>query len=52
MLLVARKTLPADDLKSLVAYMKAHPRDAKFVNQNASAQVGLADLLMTDLLIG
>ena len=40
MLLVARKTLPADDLKSLVAWMKAHPGDAKFVNQNASAQVG------------
>jgi len=39
MLLVAKKTLPADDLKSLVAYMKAHPGDAKFVNQNASAQV-------------
>jgi len=34
MLLVAKKTLPADDLKSLVAYMKAHPGDAKFVNQN------------------
>jgi tripartite-type tricarboxylate transporter receptor subunit TctC len=40
MLLVARKTLPADDLKTLVAWMKAHPDDAKFVNQNASAQVG------------
>jgi tripartite-type tricarboxylate transporter receptor subunit TctC len=40
MLLVAKKTLLADDLKSLVAYMKAHPGDAKFVNQNASAQVG------------
>jgi tripartite-type tricarboxylate transporter receptor subunit TctC len=38
--LVAKKTLPADDLKSLAAYMKAHPGDAKFVNQNASAQVG------------
>jgi tripartite-type tricarboxylate transporter receptor subunit TctC len=40
MLLVATKKLPADDLKSLVAWMKAHPGDAKFVNQNASAQVG------------
>jgi tripartite-type tricarboxylate transporter receptor subunit TctC len=40
MLLVAKKTLPADDLKTLVAWMKAHPGDAKFVNQNASAQVG------------
>ena len=40
MLLVATKKLPADDLKSLVAWMKAHPEDTKFVNQNASAQVG------------
>src|SRR6202166_577919 len=40
MLLVAKKALPADDLKTLVAWMKAHPGDAKFVNQNASAQVG------------
>jgi len=40
MLLVAKKTLPANDLKSLVGWMKAHPGDAKFVNQNASAQVG------------
>ena len=40
MLLVAKKTLPANDMKSLVAWMKAHPGDAKFVNQNASAQVG------------
>jgi tripartite-type tricarboxylate transporter receptor subunit TctC len=40
MLLVAKKTLPADNLKTLAAWMKAHPGDAKFVNQNASAQVG------------
>jgi tripartite-type tricarboxylate transporter receptor subunit TctC len=40
MLLVARKDLPANDLTTLVAWMKAHPGDAKFVNQNASAQVG------------
>src|SRR5579862_3385459 len=39
-LLVATKALPADDLKSLVAWMKQNPGDAKFVNQNASAQVG------------
>lgn len=46
MLLVAKKTLP-------VAYMKAHPGDAKFVNQNASAQVGgllLQKLTGTELL--
>ena len=40
MLLAAKKDLPANDLKTLVAWMKAHPGDAKFVNQNASAQVG------------
>jgi tripartite-type tricarboxylate transporter receptor subunit TctC len=40
MLLVAKKALPADDLKTLVAWMKAHPGDAKFVNQNASAELG------------
>jgi len=40
MLLVAKKTLPADDLETLAAWMKAHPGEAKFVNQNASAQVG------------
>ena len=39
-LLIARKTFPADDLKSLVEWMKAHPGDAKFVNQNASGQIG------------
>jgi tripartite-type tricarboxylate transporter receptor subunit TctC len=39
-LLVARKAFPADDLKSLVAWLKTHPGDAKFVNQNASGQIG------------
>ncbi len=38
--LVARKAFPADDLKSLIAWMKAHPGDAKLVNQVAAAQVG------------
>jgi tripartite-type tricarboxylate transporter receptor subunit TctC len=38
-LLVARKTLPANDLKSLVAWMKARPGEAKFVNQFAAAHV-------------
>ncbi len=48
-LLVARKTLPADDMKTLVAWMKAHPGDAKFVNQNAAAQVsGLLLEKLTD----
>ena len=40
MLLVAKKTLPADNLDALAVWMKAHPGEAKFVNQNASAQVG------------
>ena len=39
-LLIARKSFPADDLKSLVDWMKAHAGEAKFVNQNASGQVG------------
>jgi len=48
-LLVATKALPADDLKALVAWMKAHPGDAKFVNQNASAQIsGLLLQKLTD----
>jgi tripartite-type tricarboxylate transporter receptor subunit TctC len=53
MLLIAKKALPADDLKGLVAWMKAHPGDAKFVNQNASAQVGgllLQKLTSTEVL--
>jgi len=39
-LLLAPKAFPADDMKTLIAWMKAHPGDAKFVNQNATAQVG------------
>jgi tripartite-type tricarboxylate transporter receptor subunit TctC len=39
-LLVARRGFPADDLKSLVAWLKAHPGEAKLVNQVAAAQVG------------
>ena len=38
-LLVARKTLPANDLRELIAWMKAHPGEARFVNQLAAAQV-------------
>src|SRR5215468_9652192 len=38
-LLVAKKNLPANDLKGLVEWMKANPGEAKFVNQNAAAQV-------------
>ena len=39
-LLLAPKAFAADDMKALIAWMKAHPGDAKFVNQNATAQVG------------
>jgi tripartite-type tricarboxylate transporter receptor subunit TctC len=39
-LLIARKTFPADSLKDLVTWLKAHPDDGKFVNQNASGQLG------------
>ena len=38
-LLVARKTLPANDLREVIAWLKAHPGEAKFVNQLAAAQV-------------
>ena len=38
-LLIARKGFPANDLKGLVAYMKANPGKATFVDQNAAARV-------------
>src|SRR5258705_11934081 len=38
-LMVGKKALPANDLKGLVAWMKANPDKIKFVNQNAAAQV-------------
>jgi len=38
-LMVAKKALPADDLRGLVAWMKANPDKITFVNQNAAAQV-------------
>jgi len=53
-LLVARKGFPADTLKALVKDLKAHPGDAKFVNQNASGQIGallLEKLTGTQVLI-
>jgi tripartite-type tricarboxylate transporter receptor subunit TctC len=46
-LMVAKKDLPASDLRTLVAWMKANPGAAKFVNQNAAAQV--TGILMTQL---
>src|SRR5215467_9304554 len=48
-LLVAKKNLPANDLRTLVAWMKANPGEAKFVNQNAAAAItGLLLQQMTD----
>jgi tripartite-type tricarboxylate transporter receptor subunit TctC len=38
-LMVAKKALPANDLKGLVAWMKANPGKITFVNQNAAAHV-------------
>jgi tripartite-type tricarboxylate transporter receptor subunit TctC len=38
-LMVAKKNLPADNLKDLVAWMKANPGKINFVNQNAAANV-------------
>ena len=37
-LILGRKGLPADDLKGLVAWMRANPGKATFANQNAAAQ--------------
>jgi tripartite-type tricarboxylate transporter receptor subunit TctC len=39
-LLVARKGFAPNSLKDLVAWLKEHPEGAKFVNQNASGQLG------------
>ncbi len=38
-LMVAKKTLAANDLKGLVAWMKANPGKGLFVNQNAAARL-------------
>jgi len=38
-LIVAKKDLPADNLKDLVSWMKANPGKINFVNQNAAANV-------------
>src|SRR5262245_19790681 len=38
-LMIARKGFPADDLKGLVAYAKANPGKATFVDQNAAAKL-------------
>ena len=38
-LMVAKKNLPANRLNELVAWMRANPGEAKFVNQNAAAAV-------------
>jgi tripartite-type tricarboxylate transporter receptor subunit TctC len=38
-LLLAGKTFEPDDLKELVAWMKANPGKARFANQNAAARV-------------
>jgi len=37
--MVAKNNLPADNLKGLVAWMKANPGKINFVNQNAAANV-------------
>jgi tripartite-type tricarboxylate transporter receptor subunit TctC len=53
-LLIVRDGFPAPNLKALVDWMKAHPGDVKFVNQNASGQLGallLQKLTNTQVLI-
>ncbi|MBV8030555.1 MAG: tripartite tricarboxylate transporter substrate binding protein BugD [Betaproteobacteria bacterium] len=39
-LLIARKNFPADDLKGLVAWMKANPGSATLVEQTSAAKLG------------
>lgn len=46
-LLVAKQTLPANDLKGLVALLKADPGKITFVNQNAAGQ--LSGILLQQL---
>ncbi len=53
-LILGRKSFPADDLKGLVAWMKANPGKATLANQNASAQTAgvlLQQLTGTSLLL-
>ena len=48
-LLLGRKDLPANRLNELVAWMKAKPGEAKFVDQNAAARIsGLLLQQLTD----
>ena len=48
-LLLARKTFPADDLRSVVTWMKAHPGEVKFGTAGATARlVGLSLEKLTD----
>src|SRR3954466_8699016 len=39
-LLIGRKDLPANRMSELVAWMRANPGAAKFIDQNAAARVG------------
>ena len=39
-LLVARKAFPADNLKTLVAWMRAHPGETRFGNGSAATRLG------------
>jgi tripartite-type tricarboxylate transporter receptor subunit TctC len=53
-LILARKGLPADDMKGLVAWMKANPGKATLANQQATAQTAgvlLQQLTGTSLLL-
>ena len=53
-LILGRKSLPADDMKGLIAWMKANPGKATFANQQASAQTAavlLQQLTGTEVLL-
>jgi tripartite-type tricarboxylate transporter receptor subunit TctC len=46
-LLVARKGFPADDLKGMVAWLKANPGKATFVDQFATARIAGLQMMQT-----
>ena len=53
-LILGRKSLPADDMKGLIAWMRANPGKATFANQQASAQTAavlLQQLTGTEVLL-
>jgi len=48
-LIVARKTMPANDLKDLIAWLKAHPDTASAGNPGAGSSVQLSAILFQNM---